>query len=251
MTSMGGFARMQNVGGMVPPGRRNPMSERERNLSKSPIPTTSETLLKSIGGDPGSRRWGEFVRKYRPMMEGYLGKRFPGVEAEDIIQETLAALSKVLRNYAYEPEEHGRFHCYLTKILEHKGADALRAKSRREGKDAAYARAHAEWGGLVAGAEDAGGADEEPVPVLAVKGEAPGASREEWEKAVMEIAVRELRGERKEDRLWQAFWRTALHGEKGEDVAESLGMSRDAVYKARERMEKRLAEIAAGLMERV
>lgn len=227
------------------------MSERERRFSRSPVPTTSETLLKTIGRDPGSRRWGEFVRKYQPMVEGYLKKHFPGVEAEDIIQDTLLALSKVLRNYVYEPEEHGRFRCYLTRILEHKAADALRAKSRREGKAAAYARAHAEWGGLVAGSEDAGGEDGEQVPVLAVQGDAPGATRGEWENAVMEIAVRELRGERKEDRQWQAFWRTELNGEAAEAVAESMGMSRDAVYKARERMKKRLAEIAAGLMERV
>ena len=52
------------------------------------IPETSTTLLKNLAQDAQHVRWGEFVARYRPMMEAFLRKRFPDLEADDIIQET-------------------------------------------------------------------------------------------------------------------------------------------------------------------
>lgn len=225
------------------------MDKREGPFFKTPIPTTSETQLREIGADPASRRWREFERAYRPMMEGFLAKKFPGVEAEDVVQETLASLAQALPEYVYEPAEKGPFHCYLTGILKNKATDALEAKSKRERRDVAYARGRLDAGEVMQGTEDGIGEGEGREPALAVPGDAPGATREEWEQAVVSIAVGELRRERKEDRQWQAFWRTWLGEESMEAVAESLGMSRDAVYKARERMMARLREIVGRLEE--
>jgi RNA polymerase sigma factor (sigma-70 family) len=227
------------------------MNAYEHKLSKTPIPTTSETLLKAIGEDIGSRRWGEFVRKYRPMMKGYLKKNYPGLEADDIIQETLMALAKVLPKYVYEPEAKGPFHNYLTGILSNKAADSMRFRDRVGRNDEAYARARVDAGEVTMGTEEDAGEEATRVPVLAVPGEAPGTTVEEWKMAVVNIGLRELRCERKEDRQWQAFWRTELAGEDMSAVAKSLGMKRDAVYKTRERMKKRLAEIVKGLMDEV
>ena len=58
------------------------------------IPETSTTLLRDIASDSQHARWFEFVDRYRPMMEAYMRGRFPTVEADDIIQETLIALIK-------------------------------------------------------------------------------------------------------------------------------------------------------------
>ena len=96
------------------------------------IPETSTTLLKDIASSTDNVRWSEFAARYRPMMEAFLRERFPTVEANDVIQETLVALCGILPNYVYEPDEKGHFRNYLTGILRNKALRAL----RKERKDA-------------------------------------------------------------------------------------------------------------------
>ena len=81
------------------------------------MPETSTTLLRDLAQDSRHARWGEFVARYRPMMETYMHTRFPMVDADDAIQETLIALIKVFPVYRYSPNETGAFHNYLTGIL--------------------------------------------------------------------------------------------------------------------------------------
>ena len=45
-----------------------------------------------------------------------------------------------------------------------------------------------------------------------------------------------------EPNTWQAFWRTMIDGQPANEVAEELGISRWAVYKARSRVLQRLRE---------
>ena len=84
------------------------------------IPTTSTTLLRDIAHDSQHARWSEFVARYRPMMEAFLRERFPTLEADDIIQDTLVAVCAALPFYRYVPDEKGLFHNYLTGILRNK-----------------------------------------------------------------------------------------------------------------------------------
>jgi RNA polymerase sigma-70 factor (ECF subfamily) len=44
------------------------------------------------------------------------------------------------------------------------------------------------------------------------------------------------------EKTWQAFWRTAVQGESGKEVAQALGMTVGAVYLARSRVMVRLKE---------
>ena len=69
------------------------------------IPETSTTLLRDLAQDSQHARWAEFVERYRPMMEAFMRERFPTVEADDVIQETLIALIETLPVYHYSPEE--------------------------------------------------------------------------------------------------------------------------------------------------
>ena len=89
------------------------------------MPETSTTLLRDVAGDSKHARWSEFVDRYRPMMEAYMRERFPSVEADDTIQETLIALIKTFPVYHYSPEEKGSFHNYLTGILRNKALRQL------------------------------------------------------------------------------------------------------------------------------
>ena len=59
------------------------------------VPDTSTTLLRDVAGSADNPRWSEFVARYRPMMEAFMRERFPSLEADDIIQETLVALCRV------------------------------------------------------------------------------------------------------------------------------------------------------------
>ena len=63
------------------------------------IPETSTTLLRDIASSAANARWGEFCARYEPMMRGYLRERFPYVEADDVVQETLVALAGALPDY--------------------------------------------------------------------------------------------------------------------------------------------------------
>jgi RNA polymerase sigma-70 factor (ECF subfamily) len=52
-----------------------------------------------------------------------------------------------------------------------------------------------------------------------------------------------------ENRTWAAFWRTTVDGESPEDIAAELGVSLNAVYKAKSRVLRRLREELAGMVE--
>jgi RNA polymerase sigma-70 factor (ECF subfamily) len=52
-----------------------------------------------------------------------------------------------------------------------------------------------------------------------------------------------------ESRTWEAFWRTAVNAETPADVAADLGLSTQAVYKAKSRVLRRLRQELGGLWE--
>ncbi len=192
------------------------------------IPATSTTLLRNIAQDSQHSRWTEFVTRYRPMMEAYLRGRFPSLEADDIIQETLAALCQALPDYRYDPAEKGFFHNYLTGILRNKAVGALRKRTGESEKMAEYAN-HAAL-------------------------RTPGVPQPEdeddrsWRDAVFEIALRRfLADETVADRTKRIFERTAIGGESPESVAAAFKMTRHAVDQAKSRAMARLREIVRKL----
>ena len=192
------------------------------------IPATSTTLLRNIAQDSQHSRWTEFVARYRPMMEAYLRGRFPSLEADDIIQETLAALCQALPDYKYDPAEKGFFHNYLTGILRNKAVGALRKRTGESEKMAEYAN-HAAL----------------RTPGMMQPEDEDGRS---WRDAVFEIALRRfLADETVADRTKRIFERTAIGGESPESVAAAFKMTRHAVDQAKSRAMARLREIVRKL----
>ena len=63
-------------------------------------------------------------------MLAYLKTRFPAVDADDIVQDTLFALSRALPAYHYSPDETGRFRNYLTGILRNKALKRCECERR-------------------------------------------------------------------------------------------------------------------------
>ena len=205
--------------------RRNPSDGNGKHSragdEDGPVPKTSTTMLKQIAGAPEHPRWEEFVAKYRPALEAYAQGHFPGVDADDLIQETLLGVMKALPDYVAQEDKKGAFHNFLTGVLRHKALDALRREKRWS---AAEAKGRMEG---TAAAESRG---------------------EEWMKTIYAVALEQLMGNpRLGARTRQIFRRTALEGEKPQAVADSLLVSRDVVDQTKSRMTQRLREIVERL----
>ena len=202
--------------------------------------TTSTTLLKAIGADADSPRWSEFVARYRPMMEAFLRERFPSVDADDVIQETLIAVCAALPSYRYAPEEKGYFHNYLTGILRNKALRQLH-KDRRQSEIADELRRD------VAVAPDATeGMATAPRPPSGMMAD----DEQSWRETLVEIALQQLMSDESiHSRTRQVFLRLAVNGEKPDDVAAAFGIERNAVDQIKNRMMPRLQKIVAALEE--
>ena len=189
------------------------------------IPKTSTTLLNELACDTQHARWGEFVARYRPMMLSFMQERFPSLEAEEIIQDTLIALIEIFPVYHYSPEEMGSFHNYLTGIVRNKALRQIQRENRRLANLQDYAKE----------AKATAGNDARPDADLA-------------QKARFEIALRQLLADDTvHARTREVFRRVAVNGEKPDAVASDFGITRNAVDQMKNRMMSRLREFVAAL----
>ena len=149
-------------------------------------------------------------------------ERFPSVEADEAVAETLVALVDVFRNYRYDPEETGRFHNYLTGILRHK---ALRLCRQAERERSLRERAAAE-----------------------PKVTPDDHEEENYRKSLFDIAVRQFfDDETIAPRTKEIFRRTAIEGESPEAVARSFMMGRHAVDQIKSRSVAKLRKLVEAL----
>ena len=189
-------------------------------------PDTSTTLLRDLAADTQHVRWTEFYNRYRPLMQEYMGNRFPNLDADEAIQDTLIALTKVLPDYRYVPDEKGAFHNYLIGILKRKALLLIQAEGRRSEQEQRYAE----------------------------KREFPTSGHDSdernWRESLMEIALQQLLADESiHGRTKQVFKRIAVNGEKPEEVARSFGLTRNAVDQMKNRMVAKMRMIVAELEE--
>ena len=215
------------------------------------IPTTSTTLLRDLAQDSQHARWGEFVARYRPMMEAFMRERFPSLEADDVIQETLIELIRVFPIYHYSPKEKGHFHNYLTGILRHRALRMMNEEKRRVeiAEDMRRSRGDTpypdgDFGRAVA-----------PRPLEGAAGRACSPSAPDYDaderayrESLLEIALQQLLADSTiQERTRLVFTRVAVNGEKPEDVAAAFGIARNAVDQIKSRLMARLKELVAAL----
>ena len=190
------------------------------------IPTTSITLLKDLARGAESVRWAEFYRTYEEPMRGFLRTRFPSVEEDDAIQETMAALVTALPDYHSTPDEHRHFRNYLMGILKHKAADLLKRQTRES--------------------ETRMGLKNEPMQKREKAEE--DAEENEWRFAAMESAVEQLMADPSiNPRTREIFRHVALLHEPAADVARLFGVSRNNVDQVKNRLIRRLSERIAAM----
>lgn len=191
------------------------------------IPDTSTTLLRQIGGDAQHARWAEFVARYSPICRQFLRRNFPSLEADDILQETFAALAKALPNYHYAPKERGHFRNYLAGILRNKALMTLRKQKNDEKTLSGFA---------------------EEMKIGRAGSPRSADNDDEWRKSTFEIALQQLMADPSiNERTKQIFVRTAINEEKPADVATALGVSRNVVDQQKRRMLAKFKALVAAL----
>ena len=166
-----------------------------------------------------------FYARYQPMMQSYLRARFPSIDADDVIQETFAALAKLLPDYTYDPKKKGSFHNFLTGIVRNKALCALDSRNRKKS------------------------IEERMKIAVAVDGKSVREQTyEDWREEVFAVALRQLLSDNSiHARTKQVFVRTAIKGESPDAVAESLGVPRNTVNKMKSRMLATLRELVEKL----
>ena len=166
-------------------------------------------------------------------------ERFPSLEADDIIQETLVALCRVLPSYRYAPDEKGHFHNYLTGILRNKALRVLRQRERDEALRADYVDgSNLRGSGTLAASGRA----------VALRPPPDFTEDQSYRESLFELALRQFLADGSvADRTKRIFERTALNGESPEAVAAAFKMTRHAVDQAKSRAMARLREIVKGL----
>ncbi len=213
------------------------------------IPTTSTTLLRDLANDSQHARWSEFVTRYRPMMEAFMRERFPSLDADDVIQETLIAVWAALPSYRYVPEEKGYFHNYLTGILRNKALRQLH-KEQRQAEIAEKVREGVPPDGRARSAVSPERSEprKRSLEVCAPQGVIQSADEQAWRETLVEIALRQLMNDESiQSRTRQVFLRVVVNGEKPEDVAAAFGITCNGVYLIKNRMMPRLQKIVAAL----
>ena len=212
------------------------------------IPTTSTKLLRDLAQDSQHARWGEFVARYRPMMEAYLRERFPHVDVDDAVQETLIALIKSMPVYRYVPEETGHFHSYLTGILRHKALRQVRSDRQRTKISEMLRNGESTLGRARSSVSpERSEPRKRSLEVCAPPNEI-AYDDQSWCEALMEIALQQLLADESvHARTREVFRRVAVNGEKPEDVGSSLGITRNAVDQMKSRMTLRLKELVRAL----
>ena len=184
---------------------------------------TSITLLKDLAGGAASARWGEFVARYDGLMRGYLQSRFPDVDADDVMQETLLSMTKALPGYRYTPDAKGCFRDYLVGVLRHKALDALRKRASEREKRSAFA-------------------NERDLCAASARDDV------QWREALMHAALDQLLADDSiAMRNREIFRRVAMLGDPPERVAADFGVSRGNVDVIKNRLLARMRAIVESM----
>lgn len=174
--------------------------------------------------------WNRLVRLYAPLMRYWCRRAGAPTDAiDDVVQESLAAVARGLPGFDHRGTSGG-FRAWLRTIVGHKLIDSHRAKLNRP----------AAAGGSAARIQMEQHIDGRVEPRLD-GAEQPGETGLVFRSA-LEIIQTEF-----EPVTARAFWLTAVEDRPPAAVAGELGISLNAVYKAKSRVLRRLREVLAGL----
>jgi RNA polymerase sigma-70 factor (ECF subfamily) len=194
--------------------------------------TTNHSLIELVKqGDPEA--WQTFMHIYQPLVAMWCrGARLSPMDADDVSQNVFASVSKSIGAFRKRTPAD-TFEGWLRNITQKRVADFFRTKSNE-----VPSLASDDSEGYLAQLR-------EPEPPPESDPESQKASREVFRNALE--AVRN----KVEERTWLAFWRTTVDEQPAPDIADELGMTGDAVRKAKSRMKMRLRRELGSLFEEI
>ncbi len=182
--------------------------------------TTQVTLIMRLRQRSDSGAWSQFVDLYGPLIYRYGRRRgLQDADSADLTQDVLREVARSIGRFEYDPSL-GRFRDWLFVVAQRRLSHMFRSAHR----------------------QPAGSGD---TAVLATLHQvhAPEEEQEAWEEEhrrhLFTWASEQIRSEFQEN-TWDAFWRTAIEGQKPAEVAEALGMNVGSVYVAKNRVLARL-----------
>jgi RNA polymerase sigma factor (sigma-70 family) len=188
----------------------------------SPSPETRPSLLVRLIDRTDQEAWHEFAQIYGPVVYRLaLRKGLQHADAEDLAQQVLAAVSKAIDRWQFDPAR-AKFRTWISRIAHNQIINALTraAPDRASGSD---------------------GAQEQLNQQAAADGPDSDLVRIEFRREVFRWAAERIRHEFRAA-TWDAFWLTAVEELTVEQAAEKLHISCGAIYAARSRVMRRLKE---------
>jgi RNA polymerase sigma-70 factor, ECF subfamily len=196
-----------------------------------PAGSTSSGLLTRVQAhDPEA--WRRLVHLYTPLV--YHWCRQAGLQASDaadVLQEVFQAVARNITAFRRDRADD-TFRGWLWTIARNKLYDHFRRMKKTPGA----------IGGSDAQAQFAA------LPEATSDGSYDAELRADGRRLIFRRALDLVRAEF-EDRTWMAFYRTTVDAASPADVASELGVSVNAVYKAKSRVLARLREELADLFE--
>ena len=180
---------------------------------------TDESLLDRLKKPDAHDAWREFYRQYWSAILRY-GRKL-GLnehEAEDVLQETMVALMRLLPKFSYNTER-GKFRNFLLTIVHRKVHRFIRRRAM--GTEVCWQADEAEHSRDTLGQRDV-------VAEEAVR---------RWREVLMEEAVRRVRANtRMQDGTFAVFEAYVLQRLPADEVARRFGLKENAVYQIRNRI---------------
>lgn len=189
-------------------------------MSAAIEPSTAPSLLAAArNGEPEA--WQRFVHLYGPLVYRWVRRSgMQSSDAADVTQDVLISVSKDLA--AFDPSRaDAKFRGWLWTITRRRIADSLRARPD----------------------EQLAGSRIEDLPVVDPPTDAA------TDRQTLLVRAVAIYRDRFDPKTWQAFWATVVEGREPEEVAQTLGMNRWSVYKARARILHRLRTELAGIID--
>jgi RNA polymerase sigma-70 factor (ECF subfamily) len=191
----------------------------------SGVATSASLLCRVRAFEPTA--WTRLVDLYGPLVYRWcIRARLQPTDAADVGQEVFTAVARAIKRFRRE-REGDSFRGWLYTI------------TRNKIRDLVDARQPAAVGGIGALRN---------LGLIPAPPDADDDASCDDRGYLVRRAVELVRGDFEPD-TWTAFWRSAVDGQPADDVAAELGMTRNAVYLAKARVRKRLADEFTGLIE--
>jgi len=194
-------------------------------MSAPSAESTSSSLLRRVKSSDQAA-WAELVRTYGPLVYAWCRKaKMTEHDAGDVVQNVFAAVHRSIDKFRRE-RDGDSFRGWLWTVTRNEVVSLLR---KQDGQPQAV-------GGTTAQLHI------QQLPEEFSSDKAPEDDGEQYR--LLRRALVNLRPQF-DEKTWQAFWRTAVDGQKSADVAEELGLAATTVREYKRRVLKQLWQYMA------